>query len=161
MTIYLFSIIAGAIAFALGIDYLLPADWFTAPLSYMQECCAEQPGWFSILCTILMILLLVNALSPKKLLGGHHHHCHCHDCEEENSQCEAPIHNSQLLTLNCRIKGMTCHHCAANVQKSIASVEGVTKATVSLEEKTAYVEGEFSTDDIRKAVESIGFEIEM
>ncbi|MBR1902984.1 MAG: heavy-metal-associated domain-containing protein [Bacteroidaceae bacterium] len=56
---------------------------------------------------------------------------------------------------------MTCHHCAANVQKSIASVEGVTKATVSLEEKTAYVEGEFSTDDIRKAVESIGFEIEM
>lgn len=161
MAIYLFSIIAGAIAFALGIDYLLPADWFTAPLSYMQECCAEQPGWFSILCTILMILLLVNALSPKKLLGGHHHHCHCHDCEEENSQCEAPIHNSQPLTLNCRIKGMTCHHCAANVQKSIASVEGVTKATVSLEEKTAYVEGEFSTDDIRKAVESIGFEIEM
>lgn len=160
MAIYLFSIIAGAIAFALGIDYLLPADWFTAPLSYMQECCAEQPGWFSILCTILMILLLVNALSPKKLLGGHHHHCHCHDCEESHGNAECSTLNTECQ-IEIKINGMTCHHCAANAQKAIASVQGVTMATVSLEEGKAYVKGGFSTDDIKKAVESIGFGIEM
>jgi hypothetical protein len=159
LAIYLFSIITGAIAFALGIDYLLPSEWFTAPLAYMQECCMEQPGWFSILCTVLMLLLLANALSPKKLLGGHHH-CHCHDCEE-NAQCEAPIATSHFSILNFKIKGMTCHHCAANAQKAIASVEGVTKATVSLNEGMAYVEGDFNAEDIRKAVESIGFEMEM
>ncbi len=149
LAIYLFSIITGAIVFALGIDYLLPSEWFTAPLSYMQECCMEQPGWFSVLCTVLMLLLLANALSPKKLLGGHHH-CHCHDCEE-NAQCSMEI----------KVNGMTCHHCAANAQKAIASVEGVTKATVSLDEGMAYVEGDFNAEDIRKAVESIGFEMEM
>ena len=163
LAVYLFSIIAGAIVFALGIDYLLPSEWFTAPLTYMQNCCAEQPGWFNILCTILMIALLINALSPHKLFG--HHHCHCHDCEE-NSQCEAPIFNSQLAQnapsiLNFRINGMTCHHCAANAQKAISSVEGVTQVSVSLDEGMAYVEGDFNTNDIRKAVESIGFEIEM
>ena len=167
LAIYLFSIIAGAIAFALGIDYLLPAEWFTAPLASMQDCCAEQPGWFSILCTILMLLLLIHALSPHKLIGGHHHHCHCHDCEEEDSHCEAPILNSQfsslnsqLSTLNYKIKGMTCHHCAANTQKAIASVEGVEQVTVSLKEGLAHVTGKFQEDDIRQAVESIGFELE-
>ena len=150
LAIYLFSIITGAIAFALGIDCLLPAEWFTAPLANMQECCMEQPGWFNILCTVLMLLLLANALSPKKLLGGHHHHCHCHDCDE-NAQC----------SMDFKINGMTCHHCAANAQKAIASVQGVTKAAVSLDEGRAYVEGDFNTDDIRKAVESIGFEMEM
>ena len=173
LAIYLFSIIIGAIVFALGIDYLLPADWFTAPLAYMKDCCMEQPGWFSILCTILMVLLLLHALSPKKLLGGHHH-CHCHDCHESdnNAQCPtntppkgetegAPILHSSILTLHFRINGMTCHHCAANAQKAIVAVEGVTKATVSLDEGMAYVDGDFNVDDIKKAIESIGCEIEM
>ena len=159
LAIYLFSIITGAIAFALGIDYLLPAKWFTAPLACMQDCCNEDPGWFSIFCTILMILLLINALSPHKLFGGHHHHCHCHDCEEEDSQCEAPTLNSQLSTLNYRIKGMTCHHCAANAQKAIASVKGVESVTVSLENGQAYVTGNFQEEDIHQAIESIGFQV--
>ena len=154
---YLFTIIIGAISFALGIDYILPAEWFTAPVTHMQDCCAMQPGWFNILCTIVMILLLLNALSPRKLFGGHHHHCHCHDCEEGNSQCKAQPVNSQLSTVNYKIKGMTCHHCAANAQKAIASVEGVKSVTVSLEEGVAYVTGNFLEEDIRQAIESIGF----
>ena len=154
LAVYLLSIIAGAIAFALGIDYLMPHEWFTAPLSYMQECCAEQPGWLNILCTILMVILLIHALSPHKLFGGHH--CHCHDYEE-NAQCEAPILNPQFPILNFRIKGMTCHHCAANVQKAIAAVEGVESVTVSLEDGHAIVTGNFQEEHIRQAIESLGF----
>jgi hypothetical protein len=159
LAVYLFSIIAGAIVFALGIDYMLPAEWFATPVTHMQDCCAVQPGWFNILCTILMILLLLNALSPQKLFGGHHH-CHCHDCKEKNSQCESPTINYKLSTINYKIKGMTCHHCAANAQKAIASVEGVKTVTVSLEEGTAHITGNFLDDDIRKAVESIGFALD-
>lgn len=55
---------------------------------------------------------------------------------------------------------MTCHHCAANAQNAIASVEGVKSVTVSLEEGTAHVTGNFLDDDIRKAVESIGFALD-
>ena len=154
LAIYLFSIIAGAITFALGIDYLLPAEWFTAPLANMQECCAHQPGWFSILCTVLMVLLLLNALSPHS-----HHHCHCHDCEEEKSHCEAPILHSSLFTLHFKIKGMTCNHCAANAQKAIASVKGVESVTVSLDDGMAQVTGNFQEEDVRQAIESIGFSV--
>ena len=171
LAIYLFSIIAGAITFALGIDYLLPAEWFTAPLANMQECCAHQPGWFSILCTVLMVLLLLNALSPHKLFGGHHHcHCHEHDeihnsqCkiqneEQENNHCEAPILHSSLFTLHFKISGMTCNHCAANAQKAIASVKGVESVTVSLDDGMAQVTGNFQEEDVRQAIESIGFSV--
>lgn len=54
---------------------------------------------------------------------------------------------------------MTCHHCAANAQKAIASVEGVESVTVSLDDGEAHVTGNFSEEDIRHAVESIGFSI--
>ena len=158
LAIYLLSIIVGAIVFALGIDYLLPSEWFTAPLANMQECCAHQPGWFSILCTILMILLLLHALSPHKLFGEHHH-CHCHDCKEGNSQCEFPTLNYKLSTINYKIKGMTCNHCAANAQKVIASVEGVESVTVSLEDGLAHITGNFKEEDIIQAIESIGFSV--
>ena len=158
LAIYLLSIIVGAIVFALGIDYLLPSEWFTAPLANMQECCAHQPGWFSILCTILMILLLLHALSPHKLFGEHHH-CHCHDCKEGNSQCESPTLNYKLSTINYKIKGMTCNHCAANAQKVIASVEGVESVTVSLEDGLAHITGNFKEEDIIQAIESIGFSV--
>ena len=54
---------------------------------------------------------------------------------------------------------MNCNHCAANAQKAIAAVEGVEQVTVSLEDGIAYVTGEFREEDIRKAVESLGFTI--
>lgn len=157
LAIYLLSIISGAIIFALGIDYLLPAEWFTAPLSRMQDCCAEQPGWFSILCTVLMILLLLNALSPKKF-PGHHHHCHCHDCDDTDDNTQCSISDSQC-SMEYDITGMNCHHCAANAQKAIAGVDGVKQVTVSLEEGKAYVSGNFKEDNILQAIESLGFSI--
>ncbi|MBO7069042.1 MAG: SO_0444 family Cu/Zn efflux transporter [Bacteroidaceae bacterium] len=160
LAVYLLSIIAGAIVFALGIDCLLPPEWFTAPLAYMQDCCAHQPGWFSILCTVLMIILLLHAICPHKL-GGGHHHCHValpHPLPTERKETSSlPL--KEGTGVRFQIKGMNCHHCAANAQKAIAAVEGVEQVTVSLEDGQAYVTGHFREEDIREAVESIGFEL--
>ena len=54
---------------------------------------------------------------------------------------------------------MKCHHCAANVQKALSAVEGVTLVTVSLEEGKAEVDGNFKETDIHQAIESLGFEV--
>ena len=56
-----------------------------------------------------------------------------------------------------RIKGMTCNHCRQSAEKAILNVPGVTSARVSLENGEASVEGTASEDDIRKAIEEIGF----
>ena len=55
------------------------------------------------------------------------------------------------------INGMTCNHCRMSAEKTSLSVKGVTSASVDLGSKKAVVEGEFSTEEICKAVEEIGF----
>ena len=52
---------------------------------------------------------------------------------------------------------MNCNHCAENVRKAIAAVEGVEQVDVSLHEGTASVAGSAKEEEIMQAVESIGF----
>lgn len=57
------------------------------------------------------------------------------------------------------VEGLDCPHCRAAAEKALQGVEGVTSASVVLETKEAYVEGSASEEDLRKAIESIGFSL--
>ena len=137
--LYLLSIIIGAMLFGLGIDYLLPGEWFAVKSGITEAACHDGGiGIFSYICTALLLVLMVNALWPWK---RHHHH---HD--EELDACI--IYN---------VEGMNCSHCAANVEKAIAAVEGVEAVEVSLHEGRASIKGSPSEADVLLAVERIGF----
>ena len=138
MLIYLVSIVVGAIVFGFGIDHLLPREWFNAPISHYAACHEEGVGLFSYLCTAFLLACLVRAFWPWK---QHHHHHH---------------HAESACTIY-RVEGMNCSHCAANVRKAIAAVEGVEQVDVSLHEGTASVAGSAKEDKIMQAIESIGF----
>lgn len=141
MLLYLISIITGAVLFGFGIDYLLPREWFTVPVMQHAACHEEGIGIFSYICTALLLVFLVRALWPWK----HHHHHHHHHVEELDA---CIIYN---------VEGMNCSHCAANVEKAIAAVEGVEHVEVSLHKGTASIKGSPNEADILLAVESIGF----
>ena len=70
---YLATIIIGSVLFGLGIDLICPASWFAMTSSTGDVSNIEGTSWFSILCTILLVVLLVNALFHR------HHDCHCHE----------------------------------------------------------------------------------
>lgn len=144
LMIYLLSITAGAIAFGLGIDWLLPREWFTTSLGMASESSGASSDWFSIGCSIVMALLLVNAMI---LRFRHKDDCGCQDQE-----CECK-------TRTYRIEGLRCNHCKANAEKAIAALEGVEKVEIDLASGIAVVEGKVAEDDIRKAVESLGFKL--
>ncbi len=59
-----------------------------------------------------------------------------------------------------KIDGMMCGHCTGRVDKALNALEGV-KATVSLEDKAAYLEldGEVSEELLKKAVEDEGYTV--
>ena len=138
MLIYLIAIITGAVLFGFGIDYLLPREWFTAPVAQYQACHEAGISIFSYLCTALLLMLLLRAL-----FASHHHHHH-----------ELKVADSYIIY---NVEGMNCSHCAENVKKAIAAVEGVEKVEVSLHEGTASIVGTHREEDILLAVESIGF----
>jgi uncharacterized membrane protein YraQ (UPF0718 family) len=58
---YLASIIGGAVAFGLMVDYLLPASWFVPKMSLSAIGCAHCESWFNVLCSIALVMMLVVA----------------------------------------------------------------------------------------------------
>ncbi|MBQ2300606.1 MAG: SO_0444 family Cu/Zn efflux transporter [Bacteroidaceae bacterium] len=138
MLIYLVSIVMGAIVSGYVIDYMLPREWFNAPVSHYAACHEEGVGLFSYLCTAFLLACLVRAFWPWKQRHHHHHHA--------ESACTI-----------YRVEGMNCNHCAENVRKAIATVEGVEQVEVSLHEGTASVAGSAKEEEIMQAIESIGF----
>lgn len=146
MSLYLLSIVMGAVLFGFAIDYLLPSEWFTAPVAQFAACHEESIGLFSYTCTALLLVLLLRALLPWHFLGGHKHHHH-HGAETaEKETC-----------IIYDVEGMKCSHCAENVQRAIATVDGVERVTVSLHDGTARITGSPIESDILHAIDSLGF----
>ena len=57
-----------------------------------------------------------------------------------------------------RIEGMSCNHCKNSVEKAIRGLENVENVEVVLGKKEAVVTGKPSDEDVKKAVEDLGFE---
>ncbi len=91
--------------------------------------------------------MLFNALVLNK-----HHHSH-NDNHNKNNNMEK--------TLTFHIEGMNCNHCRMSAEKALKSVAGVTDATVDLASKEARVTGNASMEDIKKAIDEIGFEVKI
>ncbi len=163
---YLASIIVGSIAFGYMIDYLQFNGIvnFLEHLTYQQACCTEGDGWFEWACTILMILMLVNAIVLPKLGLRKTHHCHCHDEHHHDEDscscgCESDECHSEQNVVKYIVEGMNCNHCRMNAEKALQQVEGVESATVDLASKEAVVKGSATEEQLKQAIEAIGFEL--
>lgn len=152
MILYLISIISGAMTFGLGIDYLLPRDWFTAPLQTMACHTSEGAGWFNIVCTILLFLLLANALFRRFYVKFPI------PFPTEESKEASKIQAKERLIVSLKVSGMTCNHCRANVERAILGTEGVESAQVDLASGIATYTGNAKAKEVIKSIESLGFE---
>jgi len=65
-----------------------------------------------------------------------------------------------MLEKILQIKGMSCPHCAARIEKVLNSIEGI-EATVDLESNSAQLNlsHEVSDETIKNAVDTIGYEV--
>lgn len=138
--IYLSSIVVGAVAFGLVIDYLLPASWFSLADIHTAACHGHSFGWFPTACSVILVALLLVAF----IRGHKHNHINITDMTKEYT-----------------IKGMNCPHCQASVTKSIAAVKGVRQVNVNLSTGTATVEGDPSDQAVIDAVRNAGFDAEI
>lgn len=149
--LYILSIVIGAVLFGLGIDYLLPQEWF-AVQSRIMGACHHQAAGLSVTDWIwmgLLAALLVNALGRQWWSTRHHRHeCCCHEHHSDEAR-EAVIYS---------VSGMNCNHCKANVERAIRSVEGVEDVEVSLAAATATVTGRHDSEALIRQVKSFGYE---
>lgn len=184
LMLYLAAIVGGSILYGVGIDHLLPREWFTNHLLSTHACCHDVAGWFEWTCTAVLVLLLLNVLRMRLMhksachcghehcsCGSHHGCCGSHeDCCSTHDDCcgshdccdsfDSQGSKGDCSTRTYTIHGMSCNHCRANAEKVIRSVQGVESVSVDLQSGIATVTGDgFSDDAVKEAVESIGFTI--
>ena len=134
LTIVVFSILFGLLINAIGIG---------AELSVRgADCCGmpiHKPGIFRTICSALLILFILIALSMKFF---------------SRFKRQEAVNGTAVYT----VEGMHCNHCKAAVEKAVGGLKGVTAAEVNLGAKTVTVTGTVDAAAVRKAVEQAGFE---
>ena len=154
---YLFSIVGCAILFGLGIDYLLPREWFTMPLAHIHSChgCGEI-SYFNTVCSIVLALLLANAFIQRYRKGTPSASL-VPLKQGDNSPCSCEACNITAWTIT--VKGMNCNHCKSNVETAILKITGVDSVEIDLASGRTVIHGNPNRDDVVKAIEALGFSV--
>ncbi len=140
--VYLITLVIGAIGFGLFIDNFLPASWFD--VSNFGMAAHNHNGgfyYFKVICSFILFVLLANSILFKK-----------------NREEAEVMENNSKNKIAFKIDGMSCNHCKANVTKVISNLKSVKEVIVNLSEGVAYVDGNPTDDEVKMAVEAIGFE---
>ena len=135
--IYLGSIIAGALAFGIVIDYCMPPQWFDLTTIHTHGLSCHSFSIFNSICSAILVVLLIVTY----IKGHKHNHI-----------------TTTQMTKEYTITGMNCPHCQAAVTKAISSVDGIVNTDVNLLTGKAVVEGEHNPEDIVRAVRNAGFD---
>ncbi len=136
--IYLFTV-----AFAALASGLLLNEIFQMTGEHMtHEHTGILPEWIGDVSAVLLLLILFNALISPYL---------------RKSEFEV---ESMADTKVFTVEGMTCNHCAANVEKAIREIQGVSDVKVDLTGKRAAVSGEdLDPEKVKNAVETAGYKV--
>ena len=134
--LYLTTLIIGAIASGLFIDNFLPASWFDVSNFTTAMHHSGHFYYFKVACSVILVILLAKTLLFKK---------------KEN----APGLDQAI---GFKIEGMTCNHCKNNVINALSRLQSVENVTVDLHKSVAYVKGNPSDEEVKAAVQPLGFE---
>jgi uncharacterized membrane protein YraQ (UPF0718 family) len=112
LLLYLLSIILGAVAAGVIIDQL-PSEWFMPTLMKAADC-HEHEGfsWFNITCTVILAILLLNALCRHYMTG--HSCCHCHDYAHEEKHCCCHSEKDVIHDCCCHNHEEESHSCCCH-----------------------------------------------
>ena len=143
--VYIASIVVGAMAFGLMLDYATPAEWWATAMP-AGACChggATSLTLFETLSGIALLVLTAVGIGLRYKPSRH-----------DKLPTEP---NDTEMKQQFKISGMMCNHCRANVENTITALPGVTAATVDLATATATVSGTVLPEQVVAAVSAIGY----
>ena len=163
--LYLAAIVGGAIAFALGVDYLLPREWFTESLTAISASCHTHTPWFNILCTAVLLVLLAGALVRRFVRKTAHEECECGGaCHAEACECGGACHEEDPVAQEAKsqerayiVTGMHCNHCRNSVMRAVGSLPSVEAVEVDLQSGRMTVSGTAEPGEVVQAIDALGF----
>lgn len=136
---YILVIALSAIAIGSLID-LMPRAWFYTSVSFAYDCChVNHNVWFSTICSIVLLCLLLYTLIVKPIVS------------KKNA-----VNKKQVTTYG--IGGIMCAHCKATVEKGLSEIYGVKSVHVDISTGLTSVEGAHYAEDVKRTVEQLGYD---
>ncbi len=152
---YIFSIIFGAVFFGILVNEFLPRTWFTENVVNMGmhgHGSHFPPYWLSVTAAIVLVGLIINSYRIK-FKGVFQKK------SSTNEDVFSTNINNDMDQKTVIVKGMTCNHCKANVENNLSALEGIKSIEVDLNSSKVRISGnEVNLDNVKKTVESIGYE---
>lgn len=148
---YLITIIAGSLIFGFAMNFIytrLGFSPFGAAMNHSHSEEAANPFLFAVSIAFLILLaVLITRRIKGKIMAK----------STKNTISEL---NTEKAMTRINIKGMTCGHCKANVEKALEAVKGINKIEVSLDGNYAALDGNFKLEDAVTAIKNAGYTIE-
>ncbi|MBN1117089.1 MAG: permease [Bacteroidales bacterium] len=147
LTVYLVTLIAGALLSGLFIDYFLPRDWFISALSEHNHNHGLLPKWVHVASGLLMVFLLINIYIRKFLRKF-----------KSKKNIETQIDMGDIKVF---VRGMNCNHCKMSVETNLSKLDGINGVEVDLEREQVTLSGDnIDLNKVKTTVESIGYKFE-
>ncbi len=144
--LYLVTIIAGSMAFGPLVNLLVGITGWNAPIMGAGNALTGAFTGLEYISAAFLAVLLLGTLY-RKIRYGVHGHDHSEEGVGRDVNSDASL----------EISGMTCAHCAANVETVLRSVEGVDTVQVNFQTGRAIISGVAHSEDLIKAVQQAGY----
>jgi hypothetical protein len=141
LTIYLSTIIIGAIVFGLLTNWLIPTDWILSKVMHIHGDGSEHemlPGWLQLGSALLLIF---------SMAGGYFYSIF---------KKKRKMEKVEGITVN--VAGMTCSHCEANVKRNLEALTGITNVVADNKSNTVKISGtKINLAKVKETVNGLGY----
>ncbi len=142
---YLASIIGGALLFGFIIDAFFPADFFTSVISQEHSHNHGAMAWLKAISVILLAGLIINGYIQK-----------IRTQKKSNTNI---IKIEGMKNIKITVKGMTCNHCKASVEKNLTKLDGIDQILATPGSNSVEISGEnINLKKVEKMVNDLGYE---
>ncbi|MBK6284321.1 MAG: SO_0444 family Cu/Zn efflux transporter [Draconibacterium sp.] len=141
LTIYLSTIVIGAIVFGLLTNWLIPAEWILSKVMHIHGDGSEHemlPGWLQLGSALLLIFSIAGDIFFSIF-------------KKKNR-----MDKIEGITVN--VAGMTCSHCEANVKRNLEALAGITNVVADNKSNTVKISGtKINLAKVKETVNGLGY----
>ena len=141
LTIYLSTIIIGAIVFGLLTNWLIPAEWILSKVIHIHGDGSEHemlPGWLELGSALLLVF---------SIAGGYFY-----------SIFKKKTRMEKIEGITVNVTGMTCSHCEANVKRNLEALTGITNVVADNKNNTVKISGtKINLAKVKETVNGLGY----
>ena len=141
LTIYLSTIIIGAIIFGLLTNWLIPTDWILSKVMHIHGDGSHHemlPAWLQLGSALLLVFSIV---------GGYFY-----------SIFKKKRKMEKVEGLTVKVTGMTCSHCEANVKRNLEAINGITNVVADNKSNTVKISGaKINLAKVKETVNGLGY----